>query len=43
MTELIESTGSNLIPAFASIVTALITLVTLAFVRETKGQPLASS
>ncbi|MFD7506495.1 MFS transporter [Streptomyces sp. NPDC059850] len=43
MTELIESTGSNLIPAFASILTALITLVTIAFVRETKGQPLASS
>lgn len=43
MTELIESTGSNLIPAFASIITALITLVAIAFVRETKGQPLASS
>ncbi|MFE2940854.1 MFS transporter [Streptomyces sp. NPDC059255] len=42
MTTLIESTGSNLIPAFASIVTALITLVTLAFLRETKGRPLAS-
>ncbi|MEV2211633.1 MFS transporter [Streptomyces sp. NPDC050997] len=43
MTELIESTGSNLVPAFASIITALITLVTIAFVRETKGRPLASS
>ncbi|MGY0064401.1 MFS transporter [Streptomyces sp. LZ34] len=43
MTELIESTGSNLVPAFASIITALITLVTLAFVRETKGQPLVAS
>lgn len=43
MTELIESTGSNLIPAFASIITALITLVALAFVRETKGQPLATT
>ncbi|MFJ1749632.1 MFS transporter [Streptomyces sp. NPDC088116] len=42
MTELIESTGSNLIPAFASIVTAAITLVTLAFLRETKGRPLAT-
>ncbi|MFJ2114927.1 MULTISPECIES: MFS transporter [unclassified Streptomyces] len=43
MTELIQSTGSNLIPAFASIITALITLITIAFVRETKGQPLATS
>lgn len=42
MTELIESTGSNLIPAFAAIVTALITLVSIAFVRETKGRPLAA-
>ncbi|MFJ5222720.1 MFS transporter [Streptomyces sp. NPDC088400] len=42
MTELIESTGSNLIPAFASIITAAITLVTLAFLRETKGRPLAT-
>ncbi|MFF7308912.1 MFS transporter [Streptomyces sp. NPDC008137] len=42
MTELIESTGSNLIPAFASILTALITLIALAFVRETKGRPLAA-
>ncbi|MEU5026670.1 MFS transporter [Streptomyces milbemycinicus] len=42
MTELIKSTGSNLIPAFASIITALITLVTVAFLRETKGEPLAA-
>lgn len=42
MTELIDSTGSNLIPAFAAILTALITLTALAFVRETKGRPLAS-
>ncbi|MFC9132201.1 MFS transporter [Streptomyces sp. NPDC057099] len=42
MTELIESTGSNLVPAFASIITALITLVAIAFVRETKGRPLAA-
>ncbi|MBP8531715.1 MFS transporter [Streptomyces sp. MK37H] len=41
MTELIESTGSNMIPAYASILTALITLATVAFVRETKGRPLA--
>ncbi|MET9762728.1 MFS transporter [Streptomyces sp. NPDC006372] len=42
MTELIESTGSNLVPAFASIITALITLVTVAFLHETKGRPLAA-
>ncbi|MFC8394229.1 MULTISPECIES: MFS transporter [unclassified Streptomyces] len=42
MTELIESTGSQLVPAFAAIVTALITLVSLVFVRETKGRPLAA-
>ncbi|MPY48819.1 MFS transporter [Streptomyces acidicola] len=42
MTELIKSTGSNLIPAYASILTALITLVTVAFLRETKGRPLAA-
>lgn len=43
MTALINATGSNLIPAFASIITALITLVTIAFLRETKGQPLAAN
>ncbi|MEV4644301.1 MFS transporter [Saccharopolyspora sp. NPDC049357] len=43
MTTLIEATGSKLIPAFASIATAVITLAALGFVRETKGQPLASS
>ncbi|MET7572005.1 MFS transporter [Streptomyces sp. NPDC005492] len=43
MTDLIKSTGSNLIPAFASILTALITLVSIAFLRETKGRPLATS
>jgi MHS family proline/betaine transporter-like MFS transporter len=43
MTELIKSTGSNLVPAFASIITALITLVAIAFLRETKGRPLVAS
>lgn len=43
MTALIKATGSNLIPAFATIITAVITLVTIAFLRETKGQPLAAS
>ncbi|WP_328609216.1 MFS transporter [Amycolatopsis sp. NBC_00345] len=42
MTALIKSTGSSLVPAFASILTALITLVSIAFLRETKGQPLAA-
>ncbi len=43
MTALINATGSSLIPAFASIITALITLVTIAFLRETKGQPLQTA
>ncbi|MEV7084447.1 MFS transporter [Streptomyces sp. NPDC093085] len=42
MTQLIDATGSTLVPAYASILTALITLGTLAFVRETKGRPLAA-
>ncbi|MEU9347725.1 MFS transporter [Streptomyces sp. NPDC048278] len=42
MTELIKSTGSNLVPAFASILTALITLAAVAVLRETKGRPLAA-
>jgi MHS family proline/betaine transporter-like MFS transporter len=40
MTALIKATGSNLIPAFASIITAVITLATVAFLRETRGRPL---
>jgi MFS transporter, MHS family, proline/betaine transporter len=43
MTALIKATGSSLIPAFAAIITAAITLVSITFLRETKGQPLASS
>ncbi len=42
MTALIQATGSSLVPAFASIVTAIITLVTVAFLKETRGQPLES-
>ncbi|AQW54635.1 MFS transporter [Streptomyces violaceusniger] len=42
MTELIESTGSTLVPAFASIITAVITLISIAFLRETKGRPLTA-
>jgi MHS family proline/betaine transporter-like MFS transporter len=42
MTELIKSTGNSMIPAWASIVTALITLTTIFFLKETKGQQLRS-
>jgi MHS family proline/betaine transporter-like MFS transporter len=42
MTSIIQATGSSLVPAFAAVITALITLVTLAFVKETKGLPLES-
>lgn len=41
MTEIIKNTGNSMVPAFASIITAVITLVSLAFVKETKGMPLA--
>lgn len=40
MTAIINATGISLVPAFASIITALITLVSCLFLRETKGQPL---
>lgn len=40
MTQLIETTGNSMVPAFASIITALITLVTVFFVKETRGLPL---
>lgn len=42
MVELIQITGSSLIPAFAAIITAVITFVTVLFLTETKGQPLRS-
>ena len=42
MTELIKSTGSSMVPAYASIITALITLATIFFLKETKGQALRS-
>ncbi len=41
MTEIIKATGSSMVPAFAAVITALITLVSLIFVKETKGLPLA--
>ncbi len=40
MTELIKLTHSTMIPAFASIIAAVITLIALIFVKETKGLPL---
>lgn len=40
MTEIIKATGSSMVPAFAAIITAAITLVSLVFVRETRGLPL---
>jgi MHS family proline/betaine transporter-like MFS transporter len=40
MTAIIEATGSSLVPAFAAIITAVITLVSISFLRETRGLPL---
>lgn len=40
MTEIIKATGNSMVPAFAAIITAIITLVALIFVRETRGLPL---
>lgn len=40
MTELIKATGNSMVPAYASIGTAIITLVSVYFLKETKGQPL---
>jgi MHS family proline/betaine transporter-like MFS transporter len=40
MTALVQSTGSSLIPAYAAVLTAAITLVSVLFLRETKGLPL---
>ncbi len=41
MTEIVKATGNWMVPAFAAIITAIITLVSLIFVKETKGLPLA--
>lgn len=40
MVEMIKATGNSMVPAFAAIITAVITLVSLLFVRETRGLPL---
>ncbi|WP_051388880.1 MFS transporter [Arthrobacter sp. 35W] len=42
MTELIKATGNPMVPAWASIITAVITLTTIFFLKETKGQQLRS-
>jgi MHS family proline/betaine transporter-like MFS transporter len=40
MTQLIAVTGDSQIPAYATILTGIITLISVFFLRETKGQPL---
>lgn len=40
MTEIIKATGSSVVPAYAAIITAAITLVTTLLLKETRGQPL---
>lgn len=40
MTEIIKATGSSMVPAYAAIVTAIISLIALTFVKETRGQAL---
>lgn len=42
MTELIRTTGNSMVPAWASIITAMLTLTTVLFLKETKGQQLRS-
>ncbi len=42
MTALINATGNSMIPAYASVLTALITLGAISFLKETKGQPLVA-
>ncbi|WP_240629779.1 MFS transporter [Specibacter cremeus] len=43
MTEIIKATGNPMVPAYASIITALITLATVFLLKETKGQELRSA
>lgn len=42
MMELIKITGNSMVPSYASIITALITLATIFFLKETKGLALRS-
>ena len=41
MTEIIKATHDSMVPAYAAVITSLITLVAILFLKETKGQPLA--
>lgn len=41
MTEIVKATHDSLVPAYASVITSLITLISIRFVKETKGLPLA--
>ena len=41
MTEIVKATGNSMVPAYAAVITAIITLISLKFVKETKGLPLA--
>lgn len=40
MTAIINATGSSMVPAYAAIITAFISLISVAFLKETKGLPL---
>lgn len=40
MTEIIKTTHDSMVPAYAAVITSIITLVAISFVKETKGQPL---
>lgn len=41
MTQIIQATHDPMVPAYAAVITAAITLVAIGFLKETKGQPLA--
>lgn len=41
MTEIIKATHNSMVPAYAAVITSLITLVAILFLKETRGQPLA--
>jgi MHS family proline/betaine transporter-like MFS transporter len=40
MTALVQATGDSLIPAYAAVITAIISFVAILFLKETKGLPL---
>lgn len=41
MTQIIQATHDAMVPAYAAVITAIITLIAICFLKETKGQPLA--